>query len=86
MREDLRIIANLIKHNARVLDLGCGSGDLLEHLAHVKNILGYGIENDADEIAVCIQRGVNVIEHDQNEGLQRFHDKSFDMVLSLIHI
>ena len=81
MREDLRIIANLIKHNARVLDLGCGSGDLLEYLAHAKNILGYGIENDADEIAVCIQRGVNVIEHDLNEGLQRFPDKSFDMVV-----
>ena len=45
MREDLRIIANLIKSDARVLDLGCGSGDLLEHLAKAKNILGYGIEN-----------------------------------------
>ena len=81
MREDLRIIANLIKRDARVLDLGCGSGDLLEHLAHAKNILGYGIENDTDEIAACIQRGINVVEHDLNEGLRRFPDKSFDMVI-----
>ena len=81
MREDLRIIANLIKRDARVLDLGCGSGDLLEHLAKAKNILGYGIENNSDEISSCIRRGVNVIEHDLNEGLGRFPDKSFDMVI-----
>ncbi|GIS70403.1 MAG: hypothetical protein CM1200mP9_12240 [Gammaproteobacteria bacterium] len=57
MREDLRIIANLIKRDARVLDLGCGSGDLLEHLAKAKNILGYGIENNSDEIRAASDVG-----------------------------
>lgn len=81
MRPDLEIIANLINPGARVLDLGCGRGELLAHLAAGKGVNGYGIEKDAAEIGACIRAGVNVLEHDLDEGLARFPDSSFDMVV-----
>ena len=81
MRKDLEIIAALIKPGARVLDLGCGDGELLHHLAREKGVNGYGVEKDAAAISACIAAGVNVIEHDLDDGLARFPDSSFDMVV-----
>ena len=81
MRRDLEIIAALINPGARVLDLGCGSGELLGHLATAKGVNGYGIEKDPGEISACVRAGVNVIEHDLDDGLGRFPDSSFDMVV-----
>ncbi len=81
MREDLRIIATLVKPGARVLDLGCGDGELLAHLQSNKDVRGYGMDIDPHQINACIGAGVNVIEHDLNDGLARFPDSSFDMVV-----
>ena len=81
MREDLRIIADLVKPGARVLDLGCGNGELLAHLQSNKGVRGYGMDIDPQQINACIRAGVNVIEHDLNDGLGRFPDASFDMVV-----
>ena len=81
MRRDLQIIAALINPGARVLDLGCGSGELLHHLAAKKRVNGYGIEKDPDQISACVRAGVSVIEHDLDRGLGRFPDSSFDMVV-----
>ncbi len=81
MRKELRIIADLVAPGARVLDLGCGSGELLAHLQRHKDVVGYGLDNGADEISACIRAGVNVIEQDLDAGLARFSDASFDMVV-----
>ncbi|MXW53622.1 MAG: methionine biosynthesis protein MetW [Gammaproteobacteria bacterium] len=81
MRIDLKHVADFVEDNARVLDLGCGDGKLLEYLQESKSIRGYGVERDQDAIESCIQRGVNVIEHDLNSGLDRFPDDSFDIVV-----
>ena len=81
MRPDLEIIAALVNPGARVLDLGCGSGELLKWLAAEKGVNGYGIEKDPNEISACVRAGVNVIEQDLDEGLGRFPDSSFDMVV-----
>lgn len=81
MRTDLSIIAELIKPGARVLDLGCGDGELLAHLQATKNVNGYGLEIDPDNITTCINKGVNVIEQDLDAGLENFADQSFDMVV-----
>jgi methionine biosynthesis protein MetW len=81
MRADLRIIVELINPGARVLDLGCGTGDLLAHLQTNKQVNGYGLEIDAVNITTCLAKGVNVIEQNLDEGLGNFPDQSFDMVV-----
>ena len=81
MRPDLKIIADLVNPGARVLDLGCGDGELLKYLAERKSVNGYGIEKDAERVSVCMRRGVNVIDQDLDDGLGRFPDSSFDIVV-----
>jgi len=81
MRPDLEIIADLINTGARVLDLGCGEGDLLAHLQNEKQVNGYGLDVGADNITTCVRKGVNVIEQDLDVGLANFPDDSFDTVV-----
>jgi len=64
-----------------VLDLGCGGGELLQFLTEHKNVLGYGLEINPQDIQSCIDAGVNVIEQDLDQGLTNFNDTSFDVVL-----
>lgn len=81
MRADLEIIQNWIPKNANVLDLGCGSGELLDHLQTSRNIRGYGLEIDQDNIASCLARGVSVIQQDIDEGLGNIQSDRFDYVV-----
>ncbi|ODV09717.1 MAG: methionine biosynthesis protein MetW [Rubrivivax sp. SCN 70-15] len=82
-RRDLEIIAGLVPAGSRVLDLGCGSGELLAHLQQHKGCSGYGIEIDDAKVQACVQRGVDVIQLNLEEGLALFEDRSFDVVLQL---
>jgi methionine biosynthesis protein MetW len=82
-RADLEVIASLVPHGSRVLDLGCGSGELLEHLARTKACSGYGIEIDDAKLRACVQRGVQAIQLNLEDGLALFGDHSFDVVLQL---
>jgi methionine biosynthesis protein MetW len=79
----LHAIADLVPFGARVLDLGCGTGELLEHLIRHKGCTGYGIELDDANVLACARRGVNVIQLNLEEGLSIFADQSFDVVLQL---
>ncbi len=81
MRADLDIIQEWIPAGSRVLDLGCGDGELLAWLRDNKQVSGYGLEIDPDNIARCIERGINVIEQDLDKGLGNFASDSFDVVL-----
>ncbi|MGO2133023.1 MAG: methionine biosynthesis protein MetW [Halomonas sp.] len=81
MRADLTVIYNWIPDQARVLDLGCGDGTLLDALARDKNVTGYGLEIDSDGITACLARGVNVIEQNLDDGLANFDDNSCDLVV-----
>jgi len=82
MRPDLEIIRDWIKPDSRVLDLGCGDGELLWSLQRDRNIAGLGLEIDDDNIVRCIERGVGVIQIDLDEGLRDdFDDRSFDYVV-----
>ena len=82
-RQDMELIAQLVPKGSRVLDLGCGNGELLAYLRDTRQCRGYGVEiNDANLLA-CAQRGVNVIQLNLEEGLALFEDQSFDIVLQL---
>ncbi len=80
-RPDHEAIANIIPGGSRVLDLGCGEGDLLGRLAAEKNIRGQGIEIDEAAIYQCVARGLSVFHGDIDTGLSEYTDKSFDYVI-----
>ncbi len=80
-RFDYEIILNIVNENAKVLDLGCGDGELLRLLMDRKNVKGVGIENDEKMIYSCVQRGVTVEHFDIDEGLPDFPDDFFDYVI-----
>ncbi len=80
---DQRVIARLVPTGARVLDLGCGDGALLDHLIRERGCTGYGVEIDDANIQACVARGVNVIQLNLDEGLAMFGDASFDVVLQI---
>ncbi|MBJ7556061.1 methionine biosynthesis protein MetW [Marinomonas spartinae] len=81
MRSDLEMIDEWIQPNTRVLDLGCGPGELLQHLIGNKQVHGYGLEIDPDNLNICIEKGIPVLEQNIDEGLHNFEDQSFDLVV-----
>ena len=71
----------MVPVGARVLDLGCGDGSLLEHLIRERGCEGQGVEISRAGFAACVGRGVPVIELDMDNGLADFGDRSFDVVV-----
>ena len=82
-RRDMEIIGALVPEGSRVLDLGCGNGEMLAWLQKHRGCSGYGIEIDDANVLSSVQRGVNVIQLNLEEGLALFDDHSFDVVLQI---
>jgi methionine biosynthesis protein MetW len=81
IRFDLQIIATWVTPNSRVLDLGCGTGDLLYYLKKRKKVRGTGIENDEEKVAQCVEKGVTVLQGDINAEVLDYPDEAFDTVI-----
>lgn len=81
MRKDLTIIADLIHDGAKVLDVGCGKGELLTSLAKDKNVDGRGIEISQKGVSSCVKNGLQVIQGDADTDLIYYPDHGFDFVV-----
>ena len=81
MKQEFKIISDLIKKNTRVLDVGCGDGILMEYLKYNKEIDIRGIEILKDNVQKCLSKGLTVIEGDAEKDLLQFPDSSFDFVI-----
>ena len=81
MKNEFKIIANLLPLQSRVLDVGCGDGTLIKALINEKNIDARGIELGKENVKECISKGLSVIEGNAETELSQFPDKAFDFVI-----
>jgi methionine biosynthesis protein MetW len=80
-RSDYAIIGEIVEPNTRVLDLGCGEGELLEWLAKQKSVDARGVEISSDKVRRAIARGVSVFQSDIEQALADYPDRAFDYVI-----
>ena len=80
-RLDHKIISETIEHGFKVLDLGCGTGELMSLLENQKAAKVQGIELDEQAIYACVEKGLSVFHSDIDSGLTEYPDKSFDYVI-----
>ena len=78
IRRDYKIIAGMIGKESKVLDLGCGNGELMQFLSKEKEAQVQGIELNEDAIYECVEKGLSVFHSDIDTGLSGYPDKSFD--------
>ena len=81
MKNEFKVIADLVEKNTRVLDVGCADGVLMEFLRDNKNIDIRGLEISKNKVQKCIEKGLTVIEGNAEFDLKQFPDKSFDYVV-----
>ena len=81
LRSDLAAIAEMIPYGARVLDVGCGDGALLEHLTATKKVDGRGLELSQQNVNACVARGLAVIQGDADTDLAEYPSQVFDFVI-----
>ena len=80
-RKDIGHIIDWVPNESRVLDLGCGEGELLEALIDAKQVSGVGVDIDINNVARALDRGLQVLQQDMELGLDNFSTKSFDAVI-----
>lgn len=81
LRPDLAAIAEMIPYGSRVLDVGCGDGALLEHLAATKNVDGRGLELSQQNVNACVARGLPVVQGDADTDLGEYPTGAFDVAI-----
>jgi len=81
MKNEFKIIINLLPIQSRILDVGCGDGTLIEALIKQKNIDARGIELEENKVKQCISKGLSVIQGNAETELRQFPNKAFDFVV-----
>jgi methionine biosynthesis protein MetW len=81
MKNEFKIITNLLPPQSRVLDVGCGDGTLIEALINQRAIDARGIELEENKVKQCISKGLSVIQGNAETELSQFPDKAFDFVV-----
>ncbi len=81
IKPDHKVIFDIVKKGSRVLDLGCGNGELLYDLARVKKVKAEGIELNEENIYSCVEKGLSVYHRDIENGLKDYPDNAFDYVI-----
>ena len=81
MKNEFKVISDLIEYNKKVLDVGCADGTLMQFLKENKNINVRGLEISKEKVQECIAKGLTVIEGNAEKDLKQFPDKSFDYVV-----
>jgi methionine biosynthesis protein MetW len=81
LRQDLRLIAAMVPARSRVLDIGCGDGALIAHLARTRQCDARGLEIDMAEVTQAVAHGLPVIQGDADADLAHYPDNSFDFVI-----
>ena len=80
-RFDHQVIFGIVEQGSKVLDLGCGNGDLLQLLAERRGAKAQGVELNTDAIHACVEKGLSVFHSDIDSGLPYYPDQSFDYVI-----
>ena len=81
MKNEFKVISDLIEDNKKVLDVGCADGTLMQFLKENKNINVRGLEISKEKVQECIAKGLTIIEGNAEKDLKQFPDKSFDYVV-----
>ena len=81
IRVDLRLIASMITPGSRVLDVGCGDGQLLQYLVRNHDVIGRGIELSQAGVNACVTRGLSAVQGDADTDLSNYPTQAFDYVV-----
>jgi methionine biosynthesis protein MetW len=81
LREDLKLVANMVEPGSRLLDVGCGNGELLFHLLHAKGVDGRGMELSQGGVNSCVRNGLSVIQGDADHDLHDYPSHAFDYIV-----
>lgn len=81
LRFDLQLVADMVPKNSRVLDIGCGNGDLLDILVNQRQVEGRGLELSQQGVNNCVARGLSVVQGDADRDLSYYPDDGFDVVI-----
>lgn len=81
LRLNYSVISEIVEKNSKVLDLGCGDGELLRLLVDKNSCTGIGVDINQQNVIDSIQKGLSVIQGDIDEGLGQFGEKEYDYVI-----